>query len=320
MGTDNIKPRDNWRFGNYCDYILKDKNTLIDYHIQDALTKTLKMFKYTGLPETIPARELEVILQLYGFAYLLKAEDEKIYAFYGGLGGLPDEYYRPTNFIVSNPYLKFFKTVEVNEEGVLIWNDYAHMGMYPRLRRYAEFMAECDITLRFGLINHRITSILEAVDDNQKEEVERFLNDIEEGAKIGVVTGKGFLQDEDGNLRVNEYRKATGQDIKDVIELQQYVKASFFNEIGLQANYNMKREAINDDEAGMNEEALKPLCDDMKESRQEGFKRYKEQYGNEVKVEFNSSWIARKQLDGVEVKKEEEKTEEVKEITSDEVK
>ena len=69
------------------------------------------------------------------------------------------------------------------------------MGMYPRLRRYAEFMAECDITLRFGLINHRITSILEAVDDNQKEEVERFLNDIEEGAKIGVVTGKGFLQD-----------------------------------------------------------------------------------------------------------------------------
>lgn len=314
MPTDNIRSRDNWRFGDYSDYILKDKRILIEYHIQDALTKTLKMFKYSGLPETIPARELELILQIYGFAYIMKANDGKFYAFYGGLGGMPDEYYRPTKFIVANPYLKFFDQVNVNEgDGVLIWNDYAHLGMYPRLRRYAEFMAECDITLRFGLINHRITSILEAVDDNQKEEVQRFLNDIEEGAKIGVIAGKGFLADEDGNLRVNEYRKATGQDIKDVMELQQYIKASFLNEIGLQANFNMKREAINESEGAMNEEALKPLCDDMKETREEGFKLLKDKTEIDIKIEYNSSWVARKKLDG-----EETKPEEVKETQTEE--
>lgn len=297
-----INNRDNWHFSNYSKFMLKDKNYLIDYYIQTALIKTLKMFEYEGLPETIPARELERILQLCAFAYWLK-KDDKLYVFYGGLGGLPDEYYRPTNFIVANPYLKFFKTVDVNKEGVLMWNDYAHMGLYPIIRRYAEFMAECDITLRFGLINHRIVSILEAINDKQKQEAELFLKDIEEGTKLGVLVGKGFESD-DGSMRVNEYRKATGQDIKDIIELQQYLKASFYNEIGLQANFNMKREAINGEEAGMNEEALKPLCDDLLQSRKEALEKINKQFNLNISVKYSSSWLARKEL-GEETKKEE---------------
>lgn len=304
MGTDFINARDNWRFSRYEQYILTDKNYLIDYYINLALMKTLKMFDYEGLPETIPARELERIMQLGSFAYVLKANDGKFYAFYGGLGGMPDEYYRPTRFIVANPYLKFFDQVEVNEEGVLIWNDLAHMGMYPILRRYAEFMAECDITLRFGLINHRIVSILEAINDKQKKEAELFLKDIEDGKKLGVLVGKAFESD-DGSMKVNEYRKASGQDIKDVIELQQYIKASFYNEVGLQANFNMKREAINGEEAGMNEEALKPLCDDLLQCRQMGWDAFNEKYGYNVRVKYSSSWIARKEL-GDETKTEEE--------------
>ena len=290
-----IDNRSNWHFSNYSKFMLEDKKYLIDYHIQSALSKTLKMFEYDGLPETIPQRELERILQLCSFAYWLKANDGKIYVFYGGLGGQPNEYYQPTMFIVANPYLKFFDQVKVNEEGVLMWNDWAHMGLYPVIRRYAEFMAECDITLRFGLINHRIVSILEAIDDKQKTEVEAFINDVVEGKKLGVVVGKSFVSD-DGSLKVNEYRKATGQDIKDIIELQQYVKASFYNEIGLQANFNMKREAINGEEAGMNEEALKPLCDDMLQARKEALEKINEQYGLNITVRYSSSWIARKEL------------------------
>ena len=305
----DINNRDLWHFSNYSKFMLEDKQYLIDYYINTALMKTLKMFEYDGLPDTIPVRELERILQLGRFAYWLKANDGKLYVFYGGLGGLPNEYYQPTNFIVANPYLKFFATVEVNEEGVLMWNDYAHMGLYPIIRRYAEFMAECDITLRFGLINARIVAILEAINDKQKTEAELYLKDVVEGKKLGVIVGKSFETD-DGSLRVNEYRRANTQDIKDVIELQQYIKASFYNEIGLQANFNMKREAINGEEAGMNEEALKPLCDDLLQCRKEALEKVNKQFGLNVSVRFSSSWEARKQL-GEETQKE-ETTEEVK--------
>ena len=307
MATDNIPNRNNWHFGNYEKYVLEDKNALIEYHIRMALIKTLNMFEYEGLPETIPARELELIIQICGFAYLLKANDGKFYAFYGGLGGQPNEYYQPTEFIVANPYLKFFDQVKVNEEGVLVWNDLAHYGLYPMLRRYAEFMAECDITLRFGLINARIVSVLEAINDKAKTEAEAFIADIVSGKKLGVIVGKGF-EDENGTLRVNEYRRANNQDIKDVMELQQYVKASWLNEIGLQANFNMKREAINESESAMNEEALKPLCDDLLKSRQMGFDLFNKKYGFNVKVKFNSSWVAREKL-GEEANKEAEQEE-----------
>lgn len=327
MGTTQIPKKYQWFFGKEDSMLLKDKEALIFFHYNMALTKTLKMFEYDGLPETIPYRELEKILQLNSFAYWLKKND-KIYVFWGGLGGRPDEYYRPTNFIVANPYLEFYKTVKVNEEGVLMWNDYAHMGLSLMIRRYAELMAECDITLRFGLINSRLVAILSAMDDTAKASAEGLLEDVEEGRKLGVILGDSWI-DENGNVKVYDYRKAQTNDIKDVMELQQYLKASFWNDIGIQANYNMKREAINGNEAGMNEESLKPFVDDMLECRKEAIEKINKQFGLKITVRFSSSWVRRnkiptdetkedpKQEETVTEEKVEEKQEE-KEIKNDE--
>lgn len=293
MKSNQIPRKYDWFFSKN-DKLLEDKESLIFFHFNMALAKTLKMFEYGGLPETIPYRELEKILQLNSFAYWLKRKDE-IYVFFGGLGGQPNEYYQPTNFIVANPYLKFYKTVTVNEEGVLMWNDYSHMGMSLMIRRYAELMAECDITLRFGLINNRLVSVFSSTNDTTKASIENFLEDIVEGRKLGVILGENIL-DENGDLRVSDYRKANTQDIKDVMELQQYLKASFWNDIGIQANYNMKRESINDSEAGMNEESLKPFIDDMLECRKEALEKINKQFGTNITVRFSSSWVRREKI------------------------
>lgn len=322
MGATQIPKKYQWFFGND-DMLLKDKEALIFFHYNMALTKTLKMFEYKGLPDTIPYRELEKILQLNSFAYWLK-KDDKLYVFFGGLGGRPDEYYRPTDFIVANPYLKYYKVVKVNEEGVLMWNDYAHLGMSLMLRRYAELMAECDITLRFGLINARLVAILTAMNDTAKASAEGLLNDVEEGRKLGVIMGESIL-DENGDVKVYDYRKAQTSDIKDVMELQQYLKASFWNDIGIQANYNMKREAINSNESGMNEESLKPFVDDMLECRREALKKINEQFGTNITVEFSSSWVRRNKIPEDETKEDPkqeetpvEEEQEEKEIKDDE--
>ena len=318
MGTDKIPSKYNW-FGNVDSMMLKDKNLLIDFHFGMALARTLTMFEYDGLPETIPYRELEKILQLNSFAYWLQ-KDGQLYVFFGGLGGKPNEYYQPTDFIVANPYLQFFKVVKVNEEGVLMWNDYAHMGMYLMLRRYAELMAECDITLRFGLINDRLVSILYATNDGAKTSAEAFLKDVEDGAKLGVILGDQWL-DDNGDFRVNEYRKANTEDLKAIMELQQYLKASFWNDIGIQANYNMKRESINDSEAGMNEESLKPFVDEMLQCRKDALEKINKQFGTNITVKFASAWIRREKIVEDETKEEtqketpkEEKTEETTEV------
>ena len=302
MGANEIPKNQRW-FLSTDKMLLGDKQALIEYHFADALTVTLTMFKYDGLPDTIPYRELEKILQLNAFAYWLKKGD-KLYVFFGGLGGRPNEYYEPTQFIVANPYLQFYKQVEVNEDGVLMWNDYAHLGLVLKIRRYAELMAECDITLRFGLINDRIVSVIKAYNDNAKKSAELFIEDVTNGKKLGVIVGDNLL-DENGDVQVAEYRKANTQDLKSVMELQQFLKASFYNSIGLQANYNMKRESINDSEAGMNEESLKPLIDDMLDSRREALKRVNEQFGTNITVELNSAWVRRKKIASDETTPEE---------------
>lgn len=308
MADNHEIPKNQRWFFNNGQYLLEDKNTLIDFHFGMALSKTLKIFEYEGLPDTIPYRELERILQTCKFAYWLE-KDGKLYVFWGGLGGKPDEYYRPTNFIVANPYLKFYDVVKIDEKGVLMWNDYAHMGLSLMIRRYAELMAECDITLRFGLINARLVSILYASNDTAKESAQLFLDDVKDGKKLGVIMGEGMELEENGDLKVNDYRKANTEDLKAVMELQQYLKASFFNDIGLQANYNMKREAINGSEAGMNEESLKPFIDDMLESRQEALEKINAMYGTNITVKLSSSWVRREKISQDETEEEQKQEE-----------
>ena len=303
--TNEVSKRDDWIFGRSDKYLLKDKRMLIEYYFNSALTITLKIFEYEGLPESIPQRELEKILQLCDFAYWLKKND-KLYVFFGGLGGRPNEYYQPTNFIVANPYLQFYDTVKVNEEGVLMWNDYVHRNvLYFKLRRYAELMAECDITLRFGLINNRILSVFFASNDTLKTGVEKFIEDVEKGEKLGAIVGDEWKDDE-GGLNVKEYRKANSQDLKVIMELQQYLKASFFNDIGLQANYNMKRESINDSEAGMNEESLKPFVDDMLQNRKDALEKVNKQFGINITVKLASSWVRREKIAKDETEEQQE--------------
>ena len=81
-----------------------------------------------------------------------------------------------------------------------------------------------------------------------------------------------------------------GSYLTQFIELHQYLKGSFYNEIGLNANFNMKREALGDGESSLNEDSLLPLCDEMLRCRQEDFDKVNEMFGTNIKVEFDSSW------------------------------
>ena len=98
-----------------------------------------------------------------------------------------------------------------------------------------------------------------------------------------------------------------GNDLKDVIETYQYLKGSWYNELGLNANYNMKRESINESESDMNEDALLPLIDDMLKSREIAVEQINKMFGTDIKVELSSSW--KKIRDEIEIREEIQKSE-----------
>lgn len=72
-----------------------DKKQNVANNITYMLDRSNIMFCYHNLPDTIPARELESILQTNGFV-IIGEINGSIYALNGGLGGEYDVYNRPT--------------------------------------------------------------------------------------------------------------------------------------------------------------------------------------------------------------------------------
>lgn len=265
--------------------IVKDKERNVNNYIMYMLDRTQAMFEYDGLPDTIPAYMLELYLQTIGCCIITEVNGE-LYAMFGGWGGEPDAYYRPTKFIVANPYLKYFKTLTINEDCVICKNDTMLSGLLPLFNKYAWQLAENDLTIRITDINTRIVSLLTAEDDSAKEAYKIYMDKVIAGEYDIIIDQPIF-----NGIQVNPLANTANSNlISQLIELEQYLKASWYNDIGLNSNYNMKRESLNSAESQLNFDSLLPLVDNMLKCRQEFCDKVNEMYGTNITVKLNSAW------------------------------
>ena len=287
MGNEKIPNRDNWKFvfRGKSDTILEDKDRLIATIIFKMLSKTQRIFEYKNLPEELPQREIELLTQTCGFTIWKEVKGKK-YVFYGGLGGIPNEYYLPTQAIVVNPFLKYNAVLEIDENCVVMWNDSMHTPINDINERYASLIAECEISIRLATIWARSPVILNTTSDTDKESANQYLDDIKNGKLASLMTEEFAV-----NLfKVQDVNNKSTSHIKELIEEHQYLYAKWWNEFGVNANYNMKREAINESEASMNEDALLPYVDDMLQCRRDALKKINEMWGTNIEVDYASSW------------------------------
>lgn len=278
-------------------YDFRDKATNADIHTGYMLSRCQSMFKYSNLPDTIPARILELYLQCNGNAIIARVEKDEIkntaadaeaglYAFVGGAGGAPDEYYRPTIYTVANPYLGLSKNYNIDKDCAFIRSDPLEMGLLPLFNKYSTAISENELSIYLAIINTRLSALISASDDATKKSAEKYLQDIADG-KQGVIAESAFLE----GLKAQPYgNTSTSQTIQNLIEMQQYLRATWFNDLGLNANYNMKRESLNSNESQLNDDALLPLVDSMLACRKEGIEKVNAMYGTNITVDFNSSW------------------------------
>lgn len=265
-------------------YCYNDKDTNTYNYVGYTLNRSLIMFKYHNLPETLPQCELESLLQTNGFACIAKVSED-VYAFNGGMGGEADAYGNPTTIIVSNPALKLNETYTIGEDCVLMKNDSLIMGMLPLYYRYASMLVENDITMVMSTVNKRVQNLLCANDDKSYESATAFIKKIFDG-ELAVIGETKLLE----SIRNLANSTLNGVKMQELVEFEQYTKASLYNEIGLSANYNMKRERLTKGEVEANTDNLYPLVDNMYECRKQAVEEINEMFGLDIQVEFNSSW------------------------------
>ena len=265
-------------------YDFKDKKRNVFTKVLRMLDLTQSMFTWSGLPDTIPQYMLERFLQTNGDCVFYEHEN-KLYIFTGSAGGEPDVYYRPTLYIIANTALNISKELKIDDECIICLNDSYHMGLLPILTEYATKIVETELSIDIATVNSRIISLLSASDDRTKLSAEKYIEDIRNGEQ-GIIAETPFL---DG-VRTQPYTATGNNTIISLIELLQYHKASEYNELGLSANYNMKREALNSGESSMNNDILLPLIDNMLKRRKEACEKVNEKYGLNISVELSSSW------------------------------
>ena len=263
---------------------LKDKDKNVNNFIDTMFCKTNEMFTWKNLPETVPQAELEYLLQSNGTMFFTKVGND-FYALLGTLGGQINAYYEPTKYTVANVALNLSKMYDIEKDGVLIRNDLRCNGLIPILSKYASMLTDCEISLNTMSILMRVMFLISASDDKTKKSAEEFMSKIING-NYSIIADSQFF---DG-IKAQGMTQSFSQLIPQMIELTQYIKASALNEIGLNANYNMKKERITEQEYTLNIDALMPFAENMLNCRKKAVEKINKMYGLNIEVSLNSVW------------------------------
>lgn len=297
--------KDSLRFlGDYdssvdCTCDILDKPSAIFNYVQYMFDRTNRMFRYNGLPDTIPEYLFEYMLQIYGSVAVLKYNGD-LYAFRCNFGGPPDPYYRPTQAVVANPALNIGATYRISNNFppfekttwesyppcIRVLNDSQIQGLLPLFARYATQMAENDVSIRSAQINLRQQTVIVADTGPEIESAEAYTRDLEAG-KLSSIQKRPFATD---GVKVMNVSSGQSNTVIQLIELQQYLKASWYNEIGLNSNFNMKRQYMSSDEVNSSADIMLPLIDNMLFCRQQAVEDINKEFGTNISVEKDSAW------------------------------
>ena len=249
----------------------------------DMLNKSLTMFEWKNLPDTLPAVEIEKQLQTNGYSIIAKVNGN-IYAFQGGFSG-QDPYNQPTKAIVNNPSLNYNGTFTINDDCVIIKNDDMQQGLIHIYNKYGTLLIENQITMLMTDYNYRIPFTISSKDDSTTQSAREYLQKIIDGS-LGVI-GEAKLFDA---LKVTPTNNKGVNSFADLYGYQQFIEAQLNNTIGLATNNNMKRERLTTNEIEVNKNASYPLIDNMLRNRKQAVEKINKMFDLDINVEFSSIW------------------------------
>lgn len=270
---------------------LYDKDIYLKYFINDMLCRCYSMFEYKKLPKTIKKQDIEKYLLINGHCIFTKEKDN-FYIFNGDFTGLENVYHRLHKYLVTNVALNLNKEYETenNNDCVLIQNDSECQGFLHLFSKYGVMLNDCEISLNMLSILSRIPYLITSSDEKTKSNADLFLNKIKNG-DFSIIADNAFLE----SIKSIPLNNTTNNQINNLMELTQYTKASAFNSIGLNANWNSKRERLNQSEISLNEDSLTPLIENMLYSRKQAIESINEKYELNIEVDLSNVWKQKQQ-------------------------
>lgn len=292
------------RYGSDPDGICNFKANY-DFYFKWLLDKVMQIFVIKDDSEseydtsTINANYLKSNLLLDGDICITDFNN-KLYAVTGNLGGEPDEYYIPTVYTVANPILGskmvYRKDWKNNKQsGVVIfnsdidslgWNAGPSRGLFDLIHQTATLLADNVVSINCQQINSRV-HVFFTVEDGDGE------NKAEAGAETlrKMYSGRPYQvlkEDLFGSIKVNPVSSSSvANNITQLVELQNFIIANFFQSIGVKANNVMKRERLITAEIDEQNDMVALSLLECVTSWEKGLQEVNELYGTDLHVELN---------------------------------
>lgn len=295
-------------------YPFTNKQLCMDIYRRMLLNKTLNLFKYEGLPDSIPQRELERIIQVNGAATIAE-KDGTYYALNGRLGDELNAYYLPTKSIIANPWIPFNETRVIGESCEVIWNNSSLTNLFEYADKYITQMVENDITQNLSNMMMRMMNIMVCQSDDAKSEADRYIKSLIDGKPSALVADHEFAD----AINTQPFSSASSNQVIQLIEYAQFLKGSLNNLFGFKDNLNLKREYVSDAELDTYNQPANEIVMDMLIQRQDGVERVNKLYDLNITVQLNTDLFAEdKQTAEQDPEEPEEVITEEKEVEEDE--
>lgn len=263
------------------------------YWFWKLLNFCLTIFKYDGLPDTLPQREIESNLLLtnhdvvFDYRGSLITTNVNIYGF--------DNYYNPTNGCYANPRLQS-KMLDLTENGnaCIIYNSSlkdnvlylkSDGSMMSFIKRYARLLADIESTIDIYMVNARLTSYPVASTDNVVQNLQGFFKKLKAG-KRAVITDDSIIQ-QFRSEEITRYNQRDG--INDWLIARDKILEMFFRDIGVKF-YNPKKAQVSEDEIQVNNQMLVISLDDMLQERKKGIEKVNAKFGTNITVDISESF------------------------------
>lgn len=262
------------------------------YWKQRLLNYCLGIFQWEGLPESLPARELEANLLLTGHAVVIEGKDGPVCPVTELYGY--DLYYRPTKASFGNPLLPF-KNIELGKNGAVIFNDrlqgnilteqITDCGLSTFIARYARQLADMESSIASYIINTRIRDYLVASDQSAADRIKDFQDRIDLGERA-VLTDDDIL----GGIRTLQRSGTLPDDLNSLLIARDKILSCFFRDIGVKFLESQKRAQMTEDEVQADEQMLLINVADMLQEREEGAERVNRLFGLLIKPRINPAF------------------------------
>ena len=271
------------------------------FYFKTLTNKVCNLIRFSNLPDHIDEEFLREQLVLVGKVCFTEFNSH-IYALNGNVGGEPNCYNQPCNFIIANPVLgsktvvirdKFGSNSVENLTGILVGLTHADLelqnavkgGLYDLIYTYSGLLADNLVSLNCAQINARVQVACVADTEALANTAEKVLKDLYNGKPYKVLT-----QDILNKLTISPVT-ASGANttIMSLIEAHAQIVSDFYSELGISYNSNRKREYVNSTENSMDSGSLNLNIDTIIHCIKEGIDRVNELFGTNIKVELDEN-------------------------------